>query len=343
MVRDDITAAISGAVMLGNSVLRVVADANAGLAHLTLRYVDWLARQFLPDTAEAEWLDRHGDIWLTDADNTTGRKGPTFAKGSVMLTGTQGFVVPIGTTGFSNGTVEYETTEQVVLGGGPTEVAVSALTPGTAGNMVDGDALSGPSQFALTSVTVVSLDGGTDLEGDDDLRARVLLRIREPPMGGDKSDYEQWALAVPGVTRAWCAPLEMGMGTITIRFMMDDLRALEDGFPHDADVDNVRDYIDSVRPVAVKDRFVIAPERYELEVRITGLVDDSEAVRQRIAENITAMLQQRAKPGQTIYASWVSEAISQATGEDHHDLIFEDAVMPTKGALAVLGTLIFET
>ena len=75
------------------------------------------------------------------------------------------------------------------------------------------------------------LDGGTDEETDEELRARVLRRIRQPPMGGDAYDYVAWALAVPGVTRAWCSPLEMGIGTVTVRFMMDDLRADNDGFP----------------------------------------------------------------------------------------------------------------
>jgi uncharacterized phage protein gp47/JayE len=75
---------------------------------------------------------------------------------------------------------------------------------------------------------VVQLTGGTDQETDDELRLRVLTRIRQPPMGGDADDYVAWALAVPGVTRAWCSPLEMGIGTVTVRVMCDDLRATGD-------------------------------------------------------------------------------------------------------------------
>ena len=59
MVRNDVTAALSGAVLIANSVARVMSDAMAGLAHLVLRYIDWLSLQLLPDTAESEWLDRH--------------------------------------------------------------------------------------------------------------------------------------------------------------------------------------------------------------------------------------------------------------------------------------------
>ena len=75
--RDYITARLHSAAMVPNSVLRVLSDGNAGLAFLVLLYIDWLALQLLPDTAETEWLDRHAAIWLPAA----GRKPATFASG----------------------------------------------------------------------------------------------------------------------------------------------------------------------------------------------------------------------------------------------------------------------
>ena len=222
--RDYVTANLRTGAILPNSALRVVADAVAGLAHLVLLYIDWLARQFLPDTSETEWLDRHGRLWLG------GRKSATFSAGVVKLTGTNGVVAPAGTRmgGLALGNpIEFETTEEITIGDEPTPVAIIALDPGSAGNCEAGTTLN--ISVAISGVdataTVVSLDGGTDVESDDDLRSRVLLRIQEPPMGGDKTDYKQWTLAVPGVTRAWPFPNEMGIGTVTVRFMMDNLRA----------------------------------------------------------------------------------------------------------------------
>ncbi|PWT90371.1 MAG: hypothetical protein C5B54_07260, partial [Acidobacteria bacterium] len=74
IVRDDVTAALRGAQVVGNTVLRVMCDAMAGLCALILRYLDWLARQLMPDLAEHEWLSRFGDIWLQNADGSLGRK-----------------------------------------------------------------------------------------------------------------------------------------------------------------------------------------------------------------------------------------------------------------------------
>jgi hypothetical protein len=54
------------------------------------------------------------------------------------------------------------------------------------------------------------------------------------------------------------------------------------------------------------------------------------------------MLFVQAAPGQTIYRSWVDEAISNAVGEDHHTLTLDDLVMPAPGYMAVLGTILFD-
>ena len=104
-----------GAAFIGNNVLRVMADTMAGLAHHVLRYIDWLALQLLPDTAEVEWLDRHGQIWLVNADGTIGRKLATYAQGIVTMTGTVGAVVPAATQLVGNG-IGYETMTEIVIG-----------------------------------------------------------------------------------------------------------------------------------------------------------------------------------------------------------------------------------
>ena len=302
MVRGEITAKLGTASFVGNSVLRVIADAQAAMSHLVLRYIDWLSRQFLPDTAETEWLDRHGDIWLVNADGTTGRKSATYANGVANLIGVNGTAVPEATQ-FEFGEALFETTEGVVIGTIETAVHLRAITVGLIGNVPAGSALS-PSLgiSGLDNAIVIDMTGGTDAETDEELRARVLRRIRQPPMGGAAYDYEAWALAVPGVTRAWAAS-EMGIGTVTVRFMMDDLRADNDGFPLQQDVDEVEAYINSKRPVAVKDFFVVAPIKFEITCVIDELVPDNQSTRGEIEQSLREMLLQYAAPGQTIFAA----------------------------------------
>lgn len=353
MVRDDVTAAFSGAVLIGNSVLRVMSDAMSGLGHLTLRYIDWLARQFLPDTAETEWLDRHGNLWLTNADSSVGRKEATLAVGIITVTGANGTILANGTSYQASSGIGYETTQQITIGATPTAVTARALTAGVPGNLDPGDTVGLIDDIAGVdhNGTVIIMEGGTDAESDDNLRARVLFRIQQPPMGGDASDFVVWATAVAGVTRAWAAPLEMGMGTITIRFMMDELRASTNGFPNATDILNVQKYIDSKRPVAIKDRWVLAPIPEPIDFIITELESDTIAIRSAIEVNIRQMLIERAAPAhsvngvrqdaQTIYVSWISDAIMNVAGVNHFKIVMVDHAMPTAGSIGVVGTIVY--
>jgi uncharacterized phage protein gp47/JayE len=344
LVRDSVNANLPGAdANVPNSVLRVVSDAQGALAHLTLQYIDWLSLQLLPDTAEAEWLDRHGDIWLVNSDGSVGRKMPTLASGTADVTGTYGSILPQYSQMTYSTNIGYETLEQITVSDVPTPVSIRALDPGSIGNLPTGTAISltnapaGVDQLA----TVVSLDGGTDEETDDELRMRVLLRIREPPMGGDAKDYVQWALAVPGVTRAWCYPLEMGMGTVTVRFMMDHLRADNGGFPTPDDVEAVAAYLDTVRPVAVKDFFVEAPIPNPINVHISWLDADTAAVRAAISESLLNEFFLRSTPGQTWYRAWSDEGIINAPGVNAYDLDASDQPMPDAGHMPTLGDVTY--
>jgi len=349
MVRDDITTSLTGAAVVGNTVLRVMADAQAGLAKLILTYIAWIADQLMPDTAEHEWLDRHGQIWLQNLDGTTGRKGAKIASGTVGFSGTAGIVVPAGTvvvaaTGDTYETLDFLTLPDVTLQ--PAEVAVEALNPGASGNQPSGSVLTPnvPMSGVSSDVVVIDLRGGLDTETDEELRARVLERIREPPMGGDADDYVAWAMSIPAVTRAWCAPREMGMGTVTLRFMVDALRP--GGFPTQEDINVVAAYMDKVRPVAVKDFYVMpcVPEYINMGI---SLKNDSLNLRSQVTSAVTAMINDKAAPahavdGQlvgptTILESWMSEAINRVTQD--FDLDFIDHPMPHNGALAVMGTI----
>ena len=189
---------------------------------------------------------------------------------------------------------------------------------------------------ATAAVTLGDMAGGVDQESDDELRERILFRIQQPPMGGSEADYVRWAMEVPGVTRAWAAS-EMGIGTISVRFLMDDLYPDNHGLPTPADVEVVSAYINSQRPVTVEDCFVMAPILFFYDVKIRNLTDDTPTVRGAIEVSIADMELALSKPGQTMYRSWVDEAISQALGEQSHELDFVTQIMPAPGVHADAG------
>jgi uncharacterized phage protein gp47/JayE len=344
LTRDYVLSQLGAKAMIPNSVLRIMSDAMAGLTHLTLLYLDWLAKQLMPDTAEQEWLDRHGQIWLVNADGSKGRKAATYASGTLQFEGIAGTIIPIGTTLNAGGGSQYQTVIDGAIGsGGFGNADAVALTAGTVGNLPDGTALSlQPGIIGVDSVSCLGdMSGGVDTETDEQLRERILLRIQNPPMGGALNDYVLWAMAVPGVTRAWAAS-EIGVGTVTVRFLMDDLYPDNHGLPQEADIEAVSDYVNSKRPVTVKDTFVMAPIPFFYDITIRDLTTDTATVRAHVEESILDMEFARSKPGQTMYRSWIDEAISQAVGEETHELDFETVEMPAPGYMPFLGTILYE-
>ena len=341
-VRDDIATHLPGAdASIPNTVLRVIGDVMARLALDNDTHLDWVARMMMPDTAEGEFCDRWGGIWLPQ-----GRKGASYAAGQLTVSGTIGAQVPTGArltatvvnSAGENVGLEFEVTEGITLSATTGVVPLQSLTPGALANLDEGPQLSfvtPPGAIDGTAVVAApGLAGGAEIETDAELIERYIARIQSPPHGGARHDYEQWALEVPGVTRAW-AKSEMGIGTVTVRIMLDNVRASDDGLPETEDLDLVRAYIDALRPVTVADFWVESPIRQEHTITITGLNRDTPEVRNNIRLEVREMLRARAAPGETIYASWIREAVSAATGEDHHDLTVSNLV-PT-----VPGNMIF--
>jgi uncharacterized phage protein gp47/JayE len=339
-VRDDIAAHLPGAdASIPNTVLRAVGDAQASLAHDNDIHLDWVARMMMPDTAEADFADRWAGIWLPQ-----GRKGASYAAGEITVTGAIGAAVPTGAqlsaaaVNAAGDTVglEFEVTEGLTLAATSGVVPIRALTPGALANLDEGAFLSFLTPPGGIDGTVVvaapGLAGGAEIETDAELTERTIARIQEPPHGGAAHDYVAWALEVPGVTRAWAAS-EMGVGSLTVRIMLDNVRAGNDGLPETEDLNLVKAYIDALRPVTVADFWVEAPIVQEETIEISGLARDTPEVRNNIRLEVREMLRARARPGATIYASWVREAVSAATGEDHHDLVVSNLVPTTPGRM----------
>lgn len=317
---------------LRRSNLNVLARVHAGAVHGLYGYLDYLARQLMVDMAEGAYLERYASIWGVP------RLPAAFAAGNVTFTGTTGTVVPAGTELQRADGQVYATTADVTLTSGTGTTAVRAAVAGAAGNASAGVSLtlSAPIAGINTAVTVSvgGLSQGADVEDDDSLRSRILRRIQEPPHGGNRGDYVGWALEVPGVTRAWCYPLELGPGTVTVRFVRDDDAS---PIPDAGEVAAVQAYIEERRPVTAQVT-VVAPIAVPLDFDIT-LVPNTAATRAAVEAELADVLRREAEPGGTILISHLREAISVAAGETNHILNSPSAdVTFTTGQIATLGT-----
>lgn len=317
------------------SNLGVLARVAAGVAHALYGHQAFIANQILPDTAEAEFLARHASIWGIT------RKPATFAGGAVAFTGVNGSVIPQGSLLQRADGREYTTDAEATIAAGTATVAVTAKTAGQGGNADAGVKLNLASPVnGVNAAAMVGLDkltGGADEESDAALLARLLDRIQAPPHGGADFDYVKWAMGAAGVTRAWVYPQELGLGTVTVRFMMDDIYA--DGIPLPADVAAAQAYIDAERPVTA-DLTVVAPIAKPLNPTIALLDPATQAVKDAIVAEIKDLLRREAEPGATILISHIREAISIAAGEHDHQLVAPVAsVTHAVGEIATMGVV----
>lgn len=338
-IQADIEARLPGAdPRLRRSLLGALAHAEAGAVHGLHGRLSYLADQILPDSADAEHLERWADIWGVQ------RKAASPAGGDVDFTGTDGSVIPEGTTLQRADGREYTTDAEATISSGSATVAVTAAEAGAGGNADAGTTLELTSPIAGvdSQATVASggITGGADRESDADLRARLGRRIRSRPRGGAADDYVTWALEVAGVTRAWVAPLALGPGTVTVRFMMDD--TYDDGIPQSGDVDTVQAHIDEQAPVTALVT-VAAPSPVALDPEI-AISPDTTDVREAVEASLEDLLLRDGAPGVTLLESHIREAISLADGEDDHDLISPaDDVAHAAGEIPVLGTITWQT
>jgi len=189
------------------------------------------------------------------------------------------------------------------------------------------------------TATAGLLSGGADVETDDALRARLLDRIQQPPQGGAAADYIAWALAVPGVTRAWVYPGELGDGTVTVRFVRDNDGSGAAIIPDATEVATVQAYIDARRPVTAKVT-VVALVAVPINFTITGLTPGTTAVQAAVSAELQDLLLREATPGGTILLSHMRAAISAAAGETDYALTSPTAnVVSTTGNMSTMGTI----
>lgn len=329
----DIAVRLPGAdARLRRSVLAVLARTHAGAVDGLYGHQGFLARQLMPDTAEAEYLDRWATIWGVP------RKAAAAAAGVVTVTGVTGAIIGAGVLLARVDGALFATNGRAVLVGGTAQIAVTAIAAGVAGVTPAGAQLtfaSPVSGVTAIAITAAGLGGGADEEADSALLARLLTRIRTPPQGGSRSDFVAWALTYPAASRAWCYQDWMGPGTVGVTFVCEG-RA--DIIPLQADLDAMAALLEPLRPVAAK-AVVFSPTPQPVDLLI-GATPDNGEVRAAIVEELADLFRREAEPGGTIYLSRINEAISLAAGEyDHRTYSPAADITAPAGSLPMLGTV----
>ncbi len=329
---------------LANNFVTVTGKVLAALGHEFELRMAYLAQQIFLSTADGQFLVRHA------ADIGIYRKSAAAASGPISGAGEANAIYPAGVR-FVSGDVTYLSSAPAQAGPfGALSFTVQAESKGADTNRDAGGVLSladpalWPALSAEWIIDTGGLGGGADIESDASLRARALVRKRNPPGGGTLSDYEQLALAVPGVEKAWAYRDPGGPGFIAVLFLFS---GRPDLIPTEGDVAVVQAAIDAKRLIRIDDSVAAAPMARPIDLTISDLSLDTTDVREGIAAAVADVLLERGRPGISgdpfmLSRSWLVEAISGVTGEYQHVLV-EPAgdLMLTAGEYPVPGEITY--
>ena len=130
-IQADMDSRLDGQPWLRRRLLAILARIEGGVAHGLYGYLDWLARQIMPDTAETEHLERWASIWGIT------RRTATQAAGYATFSGEDGAAIPTGTEVQSPSGRIYMTLADAWIEDGAARAAIEAVEAGPDGNASD--------------------------------------------------------------------------------------------------------------------------------------------------------------------------------------------------------------
>lgn len=242
---DDITDLFPLATESPEAILgRMQADINAGIDPTDPLYADIVGGAVWDDLARADALemDRVYDRMLTEVPSAalpafaTGtwldqwasvvglqRKAATHAGGVVTFTGPDGTIVSAGAQTSSEAPtpdaepITFQTLTTGTITGGSYDADVQALDDGTIGNVpANAVTLLDTPLDGVTVSNALRITGGSDVETDEALQARVLAKLRGTNGAGNIDYYINLALNYPGVGYATVEPNTPSIGHVTV-------------------------------------------------------------------------------------------------------------------------------
>lgn len=228
----------------GSFIWDALSPAAIELALAALWAQDILQRGFA-GTTFGPYLDLRCD------EHGIARRQAVKATGQVKVTGTAGTLVPAGTVvatpadpATNNPSTEFITIADLVIDqAGVGYANIEAIKAGKDGNVGVGaiNILVTPVSGVSSVINTNPTSGGDNAEDDATLLTRYYAKVRTPGTSGNKADYVNWALEVPGVGGVQVLPLWNGPGTVKVVLLGTDKRPAGETI-----VSKVQDYISPV-------------------------------------------------------------------------------------------------
>lgn len=280
-----------------------------------------------------EFLDFHGDN-----GRSMTRKPATKSYGHVQVLAKPGTKIPAGTIFTTTADDNTEYVEFISVASGTAEsdteaidLAVEAVEAGIEGN-VPAHAITMLGTNINGAISVDNAEpttGGTEIEDDDSFRDRIVAydRTRSVSFVGSISDYERWALEVPGVGAVTVIPAQDDSGVVTL--IITDANGepaneqlKEAVYNHIQSPDDKKARLSNVNALLS----VVAPETMAITVSATVEVLEISTLDKVKAAFITGLKQYLLNCGGEIKRSKVGQVLSATAGvNDYSNLLINGA------------------
>lgn len=242
------------------SILDTFAGANAmSLAKCYIDMGDTMSIGFI-ETSFGEFLDKRVNEF--GVYRKLGKK----ANGKIIAKGKAGTVLTNGTVFLCNN-LGFVMLNDVEIGASNDICYVEALEVGKEYNLSPNQQFKLKSQIEgfESSTNEEAFKGGIDIETDDNLKERFQKVVSNPSTSGNKYHYEEWALEVDGVGKAYVYPLWNGNGTVKVMIVSNDNKPVDGSV-----VESAKYHIEENMPIGCQ-LTVTTPT--ELAINISANVD----------------------------------------------------------------------
>ncbi len=174
------------------------------------------------------------------------RKNGTLSTGEILFAGEVGTLVPKGSLVSTVSGIIFKTLDEITLLQSSAKVSIIATNVGSNYNLMQNLITNIP--VAINGVYSVTNErktsGGSNIETDEELLKRVLFFLQTPATSGNVHDYIKWATSIDGISDARVFPLENGPGTVMVVPVTSEKQS-----PSDIKINEISDYIETVRPI----------------------------------------------------------------------------------------------
>lgn len=282
------------------------------------------------------------DLQYAVADQGVTPKTSTKSTTVVTITGISGSPVPKGEKVATDSVNFIFTQDRIIPDSKTIDVPVECEVYGSTGNVPAGAIKYFPK--TLTGLQTVTnkeeVTNGYDSEEEDSIKNRFFEKVQTPATSGNPAQYELWSESLNSVGKAKCIRCWNGNGTVKVVIVNSNKEPADSTL-----IQNVIDYIESVRPACSGDLTVESATGINIDISVALSTDGTKLddVKTALEENVRTYLRTTALGSNYVSYAKIGGIILATDGvSDYNNLLINNSASNVnigETEVAILGAI----